>query len=167
MLTERNVLVVDDEKAICDVVVEAFEDWPNTGVHCSHDGIDAVKRLQIGKFSLALLDVELPGLSGLNVAEAAVSNNTPVLMLAGHPDMFAKMTLVDLPHLPKPFGMVDLLRQSEDAIADSQKNVERVRAALALLKTRAGALQTAMEESRRLLGESMVLAARAEGRAPK
>ena len=167
MLAERRVLVVDDETAICAVVADCFEEWPGTSVECENDGLAGVKRLQARKFDLALIDVELPGLSGLDVAEAAVNDDVPVIILSGHPDMFAKMALVDLPHLPKPFGMVELLRASQSAIAESQENVARVRVSLALLKKRAGALQAAMEESRRLLGESLQAAARAEGRAPK
>jgi CheY-like chemotaxis protein len=167
LLAERRVLVVDDEAAICELVTEVFEDWPNTRVVCSHDGVDAVMLLQAGKFDLCLTDVELPGLSGLTVAGAAVNDDTPVLILAGHPDMGVKLALVDLPHLPKPFGMAELLRESQIAVADSKNNVVRVRAALEILKTRAGALQTAVEESRRLLGESMVASARAGGRASK
>jgi CheY-like chemotaxis protein len=163
LLAERRVLVVDDEAAICELVTEVFEDWPNTRVVCSHDGVDAVMLLQAGKFDLCLTDVELPGLSGLTVAGAAVNDDTPVLILAGHPDMGVKLALVDLPHLPKPFGMAELLRESQIAVADSKNNVVRVRAALEILKTRAGALQ----ESRRLLGESMVASARAGGRASK
>jgi DNA-binding response OmpR family regulator len=113
----------------------------------------------------ALIDVGLPGLSGLEVARAAVNDNTPVLMLSGHPDMFIKMAVVDLPHLPKPFGMIELLRESQNAINNARENVARVKASLTRLTERAAALQAAVEESRRLLGESMEQSARAEGRA--
>ena len=167
MSAERKVLVVDDEPLICDVVADAFDDWPGTEVDCAHDGVAGMKRLQGGQFGLALIDIELPGLSGLDVAQAAVNDDVPVLMLAGRPETATKLALVDLPHLRKPFTMAELLRESKNAVAKSRENVAQVRASLVLLKERAEALQATMEESRRLLGESMEQSARAEGRALK
>ena len=167
MVAQRKVLVVDDEATICAVVADCLGDWPGTEVECAHDRLDAVNRLKGAKFDLALIDVELPGISGRDVAEAAVNDNTLVLMLAGHPDTFAKMTLVDLRHLAKPFGMTELLRESQNVVANARDNIARVRASLVRLKERAVALQTAMKESRRMLGESMMLSARAAGGAPK
>ena len=167
MLAERRVLVVDDEETICTVVADCLEDWPGTEVDCAHDGMAGVRRLQASKFNLAIIDIMLPKVSGFEVAEAAVNDHTPVVMLSGHPEVTTKLGLVDLPHLTKPFRMAELLHESKAAIANSRENLARVRAALARLKERAGALQTAMEDSRRLLGESMDQSARAEGRAPK
>ena len=77
------------------------------------------------RFNLALIDVELPGLSGLAVARAAVNHGTPVVMLAGHPDMIQKMRLVGLPHLQKPFRMAELLRKSKNAVASSRETLSR------------------------------------------
>jgi DNA-binding response OmpR family regulator len=116
------------------VVADCLGDWPGTEVDCAHDGIAAVETLKGSKFSLALIDIMLPGLSSSNLAQAAVNDDTPVLMLSSHPEM-------------------------------TTKNVDRVRSSLARLKERAGALQAAMQENRRLLGESMDQSARAEGRA--
>jgi DNA-binding response OmpR family regulator len=167
MLAGRRVLVVDNEDTICTVVADCLEDWPGTEVDCAHDGVAGVKRLQANKFSLAIIDIMLPNLSGFEVAQVAVNDDTPVVMLSGHPEVTTKLALVDLPHLEKPFRMAELLRESQAAIASSGENLARVRASLARLKERAGALQAALEDSRRLLGENMEQSARAEGRAPK
>ena len=167
MLVDRKVLVVDDEATICDVITETFEDWLGTEVKCENDGIAALEQLRGAKFSLALIDVDLPGVSGLEVAWAAVGDNTPVLILSGHPDMTTKLALVDLPHLEKPFRMADLLLEAQNAVACTPENVARVKAALTRLTERAGALQADMEEARRSLGESMVASAKAEGRSLK
>jgi hypothetical protein len=78
--------------------------------------------------------------------------------------MTAKLRAVSFPHLEKPFLLSGLREESRLVVAISQENNRRVRAALALMKTRAEALQAAMEESRRLFGESMQQSGRAGGR---
>jgi CheY-like chemotaxis protein len=132
MSAERRVLVVDDEATICTVwwpiVLAIGRELRSTVLMMASP---RSKRL---RFSLALIDIMLPGLSSSNLAQAAVNDDTPVLMLSSHPEM-------------------------------TTKNVDRVRSSLARLKERAGALQAAMQENRRLLGESMDQSARAEGRA--
>ena len=165
MSAERRVLVVDDAEAVCAVVADCFEDWPGTEVECAHDGHEGLKMLQAAKFDLALVDIMLPGLSGFDLAQAAINDDVPVLSLSGHPETTAKLVAADFPHLEKPFRMADLLHESQKAIANSQENVARVRASLAKLKERAEAVHDAMEETRRLLTESMNRLARAEGSA--
>ena len=167
MSTERLVLVVDDEPIICSLIADCLGDWPGTEVFCEHDGRSGVKMLLSGKFSLAIIDVQLPGVSGLDVARVALDNDVPVLMIPGHPEAATNFVLFEIPYLEKPFGMVSLMLKVKAALASSPENVNRVRASLARLQDSATSLQIAMAESRRLLGESLQASARAEGRASR
>ena len=167
MQDERRVLVVDHEDLICGVVADCLDDWPGTKVESARDSRDGVRRLQSAKFGLVLIDFELPGLSGLDVAQAAVNDDVPVLMLSGRPEIMIKLGLVELPYLRKPFKMAELLQASQAAIATSRENVTRVRASLAQLMERGEALQLAMGASRRMPDENVKQRASTDGRALK
>ena len=167
MPTERIILIVDDEPIICSLIADCLEDWPGTEVLYIHDGRSGVKMLQSGKFSLAIIDVELPGVSGLDVARVALDNDVPVLMIPGHPEISTKLSMFDVPHLMKPFTMADLLSKAKATATSPRENVTRVRASLAQLQDSAVSLQTATAETRRLLGESLQASAIAGGRASR
>ncbi len=81
MSAERKVLVVDDDETVCLVAVGCLEGWPGTEVDCAHDGPSGLKRLQDTRYNLTLIDGTLSGFTGLDLAEAAVNDDVPVLMI--------------------------------------------------------------------------------------
>ena len=167
MSAARTVLVVDDEPTICNLIADCFEEWPGTQVTVAHHGRAGVERLESTRFDLALIELMLPKLSGFDVAQVAVNNLIPVLMLSGHPGATMKLELIGLPYLEKPFRIEDLLRESQHVMATSRTNIARVKASLVRLTERADALKATIDEAQRLLGESMTQTARAEGRIRK
>lgn len=79
----QQIAVIDDERLICYLVAEALEDHE---VHCALDGPGGRTLLQSRPFDLALIDGLMPGVPGLVLAAVAVNENTPALMISGHPD---------------------------------------------------------------------------------
>lgn len=81
-MNER-ILVVDDEKAIADLVgiyltKEGFD------VQIAYSGADAAKAILEQEFDLALLDVMLPDIDGFELLRTIRSSHTyPVIMLTG------------------------------------------------------------------------------------
>lgn len=79
-MNER-ILVVDDEKAIADLVgiyltKEGFD------VQIAYSGADAAKAILKQEFDLALLDVMLPDIDGFELLRTIRSSHTyPVIML--------------------------------------------------------------------------------------
>ena len=80
----KKVLVVDDSEAIRNQVSRALQ-GAGFDVSLAIDGLDALDRAQAADLSMILLDVNMPGLSGLDLLDRLSANGTtkrvPVLML--------------------------------------------------------------------------------------
>ena len=81
---KKRILVVDDEE----FVREAFKDVISTTGHAvatANDGAEAIARLREGHIALIVLDLGLPGISGLRVLEWMSQNaaHVPVLVVTG------------------------------------------------------------------------------------
>jgi two-component system, OmpR family, response regulator RegX3 len=75
------VLVVEDEESFADALTVGLE---REGFRVTHaaDGPSALRRFAEGEFDLVLLDVMLPGLSGLDVCrEIRSSSAVPIIMV--------------------------------------------------------------------------------------
>jgi DNA-binding NtrC family response regulator len=127
----RQVLVIDGDSSVCEIITETLQEWPGTNVICAHDGIEGVEKLREGRFDLALIDGFVSGLSSIQLAEVAASENTPVLLLSAHPDVKRTAAAFGFPYLPKPFSVSQLLMSSRDALAQASENVARVKASTA------------------------------------
>lgn len=81
------VLIVDDNPQTCSALSAVLENIADEIV-CAHSGEDALRRMLDTEFACVLLDVQLPGLSGLEVADLirqwTRSRGTPILFLTGH-----------------------------------------------------------------------------------
>ncbi len=83
------------------------------------DGLQALAMALGGGFDLILLDVEMPGLDGLSVAEAIrqhLGDAVPLVMATGRTDpaFMARLASLNAQHLPKPInwsGLADTLLQ--------------------------------------------------------
>jgi two-component system nitrogen regulation response regulator GlnG len=66
MAENPRVLVVDDEEGICDLLDDGLSE---RGCLCrvARDGETALSELELGSYDVALLDIRLPGISGLDV----------------------------------------------------------------------------------------------------
>lgn len=149
----HQIIVVDDEPMICDVVSDALSE-EGAVVRCVTSGEAYVDLLSVQVFDLALIDVMLPGQSGIELAALAANQNTPSLLMSGHPDATAKLRKFGFPHLTKPFSIKALIASSEQAMTESVKNLTQVAAALARMQVAREGLQEAIVESRRLVIES-------------
>ena len=106
-LTERVVLVVDDEHAVCRLVARMLAE---AGFHVleAHSGTDALALLSTldGRVQLVLSDIAMPGMTGTQLA-ALISGQypqTPVILMSGQGEPPAEG-----PFLPKPFTADALL----------------------------------------------------------
>ena len=131
-----------------------LEEWAGTEVECVKDGEKGAEKIYGGHYSLAVIDCLLPDLSGLRLAELAINENVPVLLMTGHPDIIAKLEAVDLPYLCKPFTFEELLSKSQAVISEARLNIERVRASLATLEARQDAIALSIKELKALMFET-------------
>jgi DNA-binding response OmpR family regulator len=147
----RQVLIIDDDTMVCDVITEAFEEWPDTNVTCAHDGLEGAAKLRERHFDLALIDGSLPGLSGIQLTAIAADENTPTLLLSGDHDINQTAAAFGFPYLAKPFSLHELLLSSRDTLAQARENVVRVRASAARLQASTDSAKITMANSHELL----------------
>ena len=110
MVSEKpNVLIVDDEQVICDVL---HDELSERGYLCTTvlNGNDALAKLATEDFDVALLDIRLNGMTGMEVLHEIWLNhgNTATIMITAVNDVntaVQAMKLGALDYITKPFEL--------------------------------------------------------------
>lgn len=118
----RTVLIADDEPSMR-LLVHATIESDDYNVVEAADGAEAWSMIQEHKPSLVLLDVQMPGRTGIEVLRAIKSNPalkaTKVILLtskAQESDVEAGLIAGADFYLTKPFSPLDLLTRVEEAL---------------------------------------------------
>lgn len=108
----EEILVVDDEKEIADLVALYLEN-ENYQVYKYYTAEEALACIQREKIDLALLDIMLPGMSGLEICRKIREKYTfPVIMLTAKGEELDKITGLSLgadDYITKPFRPLELV----------------------------------------------------------
>lgn len=121
--TNTQVLLIDDDPALGQLLAEALAD-EGIELATAQDGQSGLKQASARDFDLALLDIMLPQMSGLEVLRhLRQRSNLPVIMLTARGDDEDRITGLELgadDYLPKPCNPRELaariravLRRSE------------------------------------------------------
>lgn len=107
------VLIVEDEVRLAQALAQLIREEKYM-VDVVHDGNDGLAYAQSGQYDVMVLDVMLPGLSGLQVAKQlrAKKNTTPILMLTARGEVADKVHGLDYgadDYMTKPFSPEELL----------------------------------------------------------
>lgn len=110
----RSILVVEDEEQMRTMLEDnlQFDGYRVTAVDCGEDALDELER---HAYSLVLLDVRLPGLSGFDVCRRLRSRGTRVpvmIMLTARTQEADRITGLDVgadDYVSKPFSVRELL----------------------------------------------------------
>jgi two-component system response regulator MprA len=107
------ILVVDDEPAVQQALSRAFA-LERYEVALAGDGVEALDALAAERFDAVVLDVTMPGLSGLEVCRRmrASGDRIPVLMLTARDAIDDRVAGLDAgadDYLVKPFALRELL----------------------------------------------------------
>jgi len=127
------ILVVEDEKGMAQVLRRGLEE-DNHAVSLAGDGVSALSLAEDNKFDLVLLDVMLPGLSGIQVAQRLreIKQDVPILMLTARdsvPDIVKGLDAGADDYVTKPFSFAVLLariRALERRVAEPRTHTLRV-----------------------------------------
>ena len=113
-MSERpKILVVDDEPAVAQALSRAFA-LERYDVEVARDGGEALEALAAERFDAVLLDVTMPGVSGLEVCRRlrASGDRSPVLMLTARDAIDDRVAGLDAgadDYLVKPFALRELM----------------------------------------------------------
>ncbi len=133
----ERILLADDDTGLCELLTEFLES-EGFKVESIHDGAKAAKKALAERFSLVILDVMLPGLSGMEVLkEIRRRSQVPVLMLTARGDDIDRIVGLELgadDYLPKPFNPRELVariravlrRGRMEGSSDSRASIYRV-----------------------------------------
>lgn len=106
------VLLVEDNKRMARYLRQALAD-EGYAVETLHDGDEGLARAKEGDFDVIVLDLMLPGRSGLEiVSELRRSRQTPVLMISARGETESRVEGLDRgadDYLPKPFSLEEFL----------------------------------------------------------
>ena len=113
-MSERpKILVVDDEPAVQQALSRAFA-LERYEVEVARDGGEALEALAAARFDVVVLDVTMPGVSGLEVCRRlrASGDRSPVLMLTARDAIADRVAGLDAgadDYLVKPFALRELM----------------------------------------------------------
>lgn len=107
------VLVVEDEEKVGDFIRRGLERW-SYAVDVAASGERALELLSAGDYDAVILDVMLPGISGLDVVREVRrrKQDVPVLALTARGSLDNRIEGLDAgcdDYLPKPFAFTELL----------------------------------------------------------
>lgn len=105
----ERILVVEDDKNIRELIRLNLQ-LAGYGCEVCRDGREMEESLNRGQFSLILLDVMLPGLSGFDLIEKC--SGTPVIFVTAKGELQEKvqgLTLGAEDYIVKPFEMMELI----------------------------------------------------------
>ena len=121
-----HVLVVDDDDRIRELVKQYLEE-NNFLVTTARDSLDAKKKLEIVKFDILILDIMMPGESGLSLTKEVKKNNpTPIILLTARgekQDIIEGLELGADDYLGKPFEPKELLLRIKNILNKIQKPI--------------------------------------------
>jgi DNA-binding NtrC family response regulator len=108
-----NVLMIDDEERFCQTTARILETRNMTVKTITH-GEEAVPELEKNPYDVVLLDMKMPGISGVEVLERIKKLQLPpeVIILTGHASLDVAVQTIQLDafdYLLKPCDPEDLI----------------------------------------------------------
>ena len=121
-----HILVVDDDDRIRELVKQYLEE-NNYMVTTAIDAFDAKKKLDIIKFDILILDIMMPGKSGLSLTEEIKkTNSTPVILLTAKGEAEDRIKGLEIgadDYLGKPFEPKELLLRIKNILNKTKKTI--------------------------------------------
>ena len=124
-MATKAVVVVEDDKAVAQLIQEVINDEPGYGAVTVRDGAKAIAALEAVRADLVILDVDLPGISDLEVYDHLRGREAtaalPVLFMSArrHGEELERRQIGDA--LRKPFHLDDLMARVDSLLRESPR----------------------------------------------
>jgi signal transduction histidine kinase/ligand-binding sensor domain-containing protein/CheY-like chemotaxis protein len=119
VLTPKRLLLVEDDPMVAEVIQALLMSKGHQVTHVSQ-GLQALTELSLKKFDAALLDLDLPGINGIELAEMILSQNPdlPIIAVTARADAAAEPQV-------KAAGMLGFVRKpvSSDTLVKALRDV--------------------------------------------
>ena len=125
-----HILVVDDDDGIR-TLVKKYLDENNYLVSTAESAEDALKKIEIIKYDLIILDIMMPGKSGLEfIQENKKKLETPIILLTAKGETIDRIKGLEIgadDYLPKPFEPKELILRIKNILNKTKKiNLKRI-----------------------------------------
>ena len=121
-----NILVVDDEREIADVV-ELYLKNDQYNVFKFYTGQDALNCINSMKIDLAILDIMLPGMDGIEILakmkESVEYSSIPVILASAKGQEYDRIKGLDMgadDYIVKPFSIMEMISRVKAVLRRSQ-----------------------------------------------
>ena len=122
---DAHILVVDDDDGIRDLVKKYLNE-NNFLITTAKNSEDATKKIDIVKFDLIILDIMMPGKTGLQfLSENKKKLNTPVILLTAKGEPKERIEGLEIgadDYLPKPFEPKELILRIRNILSKTKKH---------------------------------------------
>ena len=127
---DAHILVVDDDDGIRELVKKYLSE-NNFLITTANSAEDAKEKISIIKFDLIVLDVMMPGKSGLEFTSENKDNiNTPIILLTAKGESNERVEGLEVgadDYLPKPFEPKELVLRIKNILNKTKsKNIKRI-----------------------------------------
>ncbi len=127
---EAHILVVDDDDGIRNLVKKYLNE-NNFLVTTANNAEDAEEKVKVIKFDLIVLDIMMPGESGLDfISKNKGKYNTPIILLTAKGEANERVEGLEIgadDYLPKPFEPKELTLRIRNILNKTKsKNIKRV-----------------------------------------
>ena len=123
-----HILVVDDDEGIR-TLVKKYLNENNYLVTTANSAEDAFEKIQIIKFDLIILDIMMPGKSGLEfIKENQKKLDTPVILLTAKGEVNERVEGLEVgadDYLPKPFEPKELILRIQNIVRKTKKSDQK------------------------------------------
>jgi len=125
---EAHILVVDDDDGIRELVKQ-YLNQNNFLVSSANSAEDALEKIQVIKFDLIILDIMMPGKSGLEFTiENKKKINTPIILLTAKGEASERVKGLEVgadDYLPKPFEPKELILRIKNILNKTQIDAKK------------------------------------------
>jgi DNA-binding response OmpR family regulator len=116
---QRRALIIDDERAIVEVLSRYLED-EGFAVAAVYDGAEAVRTALADPYDVVLLDLNLPTVSGIEIFKALrKASDVPILMVTARDDAIDRVVGLELgadDYISKPFNPREVVARVKNIV---------------------------------------------------
>ena len=127
---EAHILIIDDDEGIRNLVKKYLNE-NNFLISTAKNAEDAEEKIKVIKFDLLVLDVMMPGISGLDfISKHKDKLNTPVILLTARGQASERIEGLEIgadDYLSKPFEPKELILRIRNILSKTKtKNIKRI-----------------------------------------
>ena len=115
----KNILIIDDQKAIRNTLKEILE-YEKYTVHVAEDGLIGIQMIDESNYDLIFCDIKMPNLDGIGLLKKVQEKKImcPVIMISGHGDIETAVQTLKIgayDYIEKPLDLNRVLTSVKNA----------------------------------------------------